>query len=112
MEPKLGLNAAEGAAVGKLPYANLLMELMRLARCTQPDILTACCYLARFVHFHDQTRWKALLHKTVALSLAEELMALTGTARDAEHACNLRSEFAVVQQPMTIHQLPMLFATL
>eukprot|EP00854_Cymbomonas_tetramitiformis_P008745 gene8745-biopygen8899 len=62
MEPKLSLSPADSQEdTVTVPYANLAMELMWLARCTRPDILTAVCYLARFMHCHGATHWQHLL---------------------------------------------------
>ncbi|KAK3263376.1 hypothetical protein CYMTET_27813 [Cymbomonas tetramitiformis] len=62
MEPKLSLMPADPQEPAlSYPYANLAMELMWLARCTRPDILTAVCYMARFMHCFDATHWQHLL---------------------------------------------------
>eukprot|EP00854_Cymbomonas_tetramitiformis_P034209 gene34209-biopygen20511 len=47
MEPRLSLLPVESERTEQFPYVNLVMELMWLARCSRPDILTAVCYLAR-----------------------------------------------------------------
>ncbi|KAK3238922.1 hypothetical protein CYMTET_51112 [Cymbomonas tetramitiformis] len=62
MEPKLSLTPADPLEPAcNVPYANLAMELMWLARCTRQDILTAVCYLARFMHCYGPTHWRHLL---------------------------------------------------
>eukprot|EP00854_Cymbomonas_tetramitiformis_P034337 gene34337-biopygen26123 len=62
MEPKLVLTPADPQEPKSgRPYANLAMELMWLARCTRPDIMTAVCYLARFMHCHTEVHWQHLL---------------------------------------------------
>eukprot|EP00854_Cymbomonas_tetramitiformis_P008010 gene8010-biopygen8085 len=129
MEPKLVLTPADPQEpTSGRPYANLAMELMWLARCTRPDIMTAVCYLARFMHCHTEEHWQHLLRvlrylkgslvrlngstvmyssrlqKTVALSTADaELVALSETAQDIEHLIHLISEFAPVQLPVVLH---------
>lgn len=62
MEPKLVLTPADPQEPKSgRPYANLAMELMWLARCTQPDIMTAVCYPAHFMHCHTEVHWQHLL---------------------------------------------------
>eukprot|EP00854_Cymbomonas_tetramitiformis_P034065 gene34065-biopygen9256 len=62
MEPKLSLTPADPQeTAADYPYANLATELMWLARCTRPDILTAVCYMARFMHCFNATHWQHLL---------------------------------------------------
>ncbi|KAK3239932.1 hypothetical protein CYMTET_50173 [Cymbomonas tetramitiformis] len=61
MEPRLSLMPVDSEEkLEKLPYVNLVMELMWLARCSRPDILTAVCYLARFSHCYGQEHWQHL----------------------------------------------------
>ncbi|KAK3280891.1 hypothetical protein CYMTET_11293 [Cymbomonas tetramitiformis] len=61
MEPRLSLMPVDSEEkLEKLPYVNLVMELMWLARCSRPDILTAVCYLARFPHCYGQEHWQHL----------------------------------------------------
>ncbi|KAK3242733.1 hypothetical protein CYMTET_47582 [Cymbomonas tetramitiformis] len=63
MEPRLSLMPVDSEEkLEKLPYVNLVMELMWLARCSRPDILTAVCYLARFSHCYGQEHWQHLKH--------------------------------------------------
>ncbi|KAK3244364.1 hypothetical protein CYMTET_46018 [Cymbomonas tetramitiformis] len=58
MEPRLSLMPVDSEEkLEKLPYVNLVMELMWLARCSRLDILTAVCYLARFSHCYGQEYW-------------------------------------------------------
>ncbi|KAK3240544.1 hypothetical protein CYMTET_49624 [Cymbomonas tetramitiformis] len=61
MEPRLSLMPVDSEEkLEKLPYVNLVMELMWLAQCSRPDILTAVCYLARFSHCYGQEHWQHL----------------------------------------------------
>ncbi|KAK3276045.1 hypothetical protein CYMTET_15860 [Cymbomonas tetramitiformis] len=61
MEPRLSLMPVDSEEkLEKLPYVNLVMELMWLARCSRPDILTTVCYLAKFSHCYGQEHWQHL----------------------------------------------------
>ncbi|KAK3290020.1 hypothetical protein CYMTET_2561 [Cymbomonas tetramitiformis] len=103
MEPRLSLLPVDSEEkLEKLPYINLVMELMWLARCSRPDILTAVCYLARFSHCYGQEHWqhlkrvlrylKGTVHVCLTLqcsspaSLTAELIVTAYT--DADHAAD------------------------
>ncbi|KAK3279430.1 hypothetical protein CYMTET_12685 [Cymbomonas tetramitiformis] len=103
MEPRLSLMPVDSEEkLEKLPYVNLVMELMWLARCSRPDILTAVCYLARFSHCYGQEHWqhlkrvlrylKGTIHVCLTMqcsspaSLTAELIVTAYT--DADHAAD------------------------
>eukprot|EP00854_Cymbomonas_tetramitiformis_P001632 gene1632-biopygen1497 len=83
MEPKLSSMPVDPKEpTVTYPYANLAKELMWVARCSRADILTAVCYLARFVHCYGEVHWKHLLRVPKFLKgTAGECMALQCSER-------------------------------
>ena len=75
----------------KLPYRQLLGQLLWIARCTRPDILFAVQYLSQFAHCAGREHWTALIRVLRYLKTTINNK-LTLRVHDMSSTCNLTIE--------------------
>eukprot|EP00959_Pyramimonas_sp_CCMP1952_P390283 8178342-Pyramimonas_sp.AAC.1 len=76
----------------KLPYRQLLGQLLWIARCTRPDILFSVQYLSQFANCACREHWMALLRVLRYLkSIIDDKLTLRIHDKTTSH-CNLRIE--------------------